>query len=65
MMLLCTELVARKAAIEARLLAANPIHQRKKENTYRKPPTTSMHRNTGKRKALAKKRTYTKSNKPG
>jgi len=36
----------------------------KKENTYRKPPTTSTPRNTGKGKAPAKKRTYTKSNKP-
>jgi len=36
----------------------------KKENTYRKPSTTSMPRNTGKGKAPGKKRTYTKSNKP-
>ena len=36
----------------------------KKENTYRKPPTTSTPRSTGKGKAAAKKRTYTKSNKP-
>jgi len=36
----------------------------KQENTYRKPSTTSMPRNTGKGKAPAKKRTYTKSNKP-
>jgi len=30
MMLLCTELAATKAAIEARLLAGNPIQQRKR-----------------------------------
>jgi len=36
----------------------------KKENTYRKPSATSTPRNTGKGKALAKKRTLTKSNKP-
>jgi len=35
----------------------------KKENTYRKPSTTSL-RSTGKGKAQAKKRTYTKPNKP-
>jgi len=39
-------------------------HTLKKENTYRKPSTTSTPRNTGKGKAPAKKRTYTKSNKP-
>jgi len=39
-------------------------HTPKKENTYRKPSTTSTPRNTGKGKAPAKKRTYTKSNKP-
>ena len=36
----------------------------KNENTYHKPSTTSTPRNTGKGKAPAKKRTYTKSNKP-
>ena len=36
----------------------------KKENTYRKPSTTSTPRYTGKGKAPAKKRTYTKSNRP-
>jgi len=41
-------------------------HTPKKENTYRKPSTTSTPRSTGnlKGKAPAKKRTYTKSNKP-
>jgi len=39
-------------------------HTPKKENTYRKPSTTSTARTTGKGKAPAKKRTYTKSNKP-
>jgi len=39
-------------------------HTPKTENTYRKPPTTSTPRSTGKGKAPAKKRTYTKSNKP-
>jgi len=39
-------------------------HTLKKENTYRKPSSTSTHRNTGKGKAPAKKGTYTKSNKP-
>jgi len=37
-------------------------HTAKKENTYRKPSITSTPRNTGKGKAPAKKRTYTKSN---
>jgi len=37
----------------------------KKENTYGKPSTTPTPRNPGKGKAAAKKRTYTKSNKPG
>jgi len=36
----------------------------KKENTYRMPSTISTPRNTGKGKAPAKKRTYTKSNTP-
>jgi len=36
----------------------------KKENTYRQLSTTSTPRYTGKGKAPAKKRTYTKSNKP-
>jgi len=39
-------------------------HTQKKENTYHKHCTPSAPRNTGKGKALAKKRTYTKSNKP-
>jgi len=39
-------------------------HTPKKENTYHKLSTTSTPRNTDKGKALAKKRTYTKSNKP-
>jgi len=37
----------------------------RKENTYSKPSTTSTPRRTGKGKAPVKKRTYTKSNKPG
>jgi len=36
----------------------------KRENTYRKPSTTSTPRNTGKGKAPAKKRTDIKANKP-
>jgi len=39
-------------------------HTPKKENTYRKPSMTTTPRSTGKGKAPAKKRTYTKSNKP-
>jgi len=39
-------------------------HTSKKENTYRKPSTTSTSRNTGKGKAPATKTTYTKCNKP-
>jgi len=39
-------------------------HTPKKENTYRKRSTTTTPRNTVKGKAPAKKRTYTKSNKP-
>ena len=39
-------------------------HTPKNENTYRKPSTTPRPRNTGKGKAPAKTRTYTKSNKP-
>jgi len=39
-------------------------HTPKKEYTYPMPPTTSTPRNIGKGKAPAKKRTYTKSNKP-
>jgi len=39
-------------------------HTPMKENTYRKPSTTSTPRNTGKGKAPAKNRTYTKSHKP-
>jgi len=44
--------------------SSSKTHTPKKENTYRKPPTTSVPRSTGKGKAPAKKRTYTKSNKP-
>jgi len=44
--------------------ASSKPHTPKKDNTYGKPSTTSMARNTGKGKALAKKRTNTKSNKP-
>ena len=61
-MLLCTELAPTKAAIEAKLLAAKPIQQRKRIPTANS--TTSKPRNTGKGKAPAKKRTYSKSNKP-
>jgi len=39
-------------------------HTPKKENNYRKPSTISTPRNTGKGKAPAKKKAYTKSNKP-
>ena len=39
-------------------------HTPKKENTYGKPPTTSIPRNIGKAKAPAKMKTYTKCNKP-
>jgi len=39
-------------------------HTSKKENTYPKPSTTLTPRNTCKGKAPAKKRTYTKCNKP-
>ena len=39
-------------------------HTPKKENTYCKASTTSTPRNTGKGQAPAKKRTYTKPNKP-
>ena len=44
--------------------SSSKTHTPKKENTYRKPTTTTTPRNTGKGKAPAKKRTYTKSNKP-
>jgi len=44
--------------------SSNKTHAPKKENPYRKPPTTSTPRATGKGKAPGKKRTYTKSNKP-
>jgi len=44
--------------------SSSKTHTPKKENTYRKPSTTTTPRNTGKGKAPAKKRTYTKSNKP-
>jgi len=44
--------------------SSSKTHKPKKENTYRKPSTTSTPRNTGKGKAPAKKTTYTKSNKP-
>jgi len=43
--------------------SSSKTHTPKKENTYCKPSTTSTPRNTGKGKAPAKKRTYTKSNK--
>jgi len=43
---------------------SSKTHTPKKENTYRKPPARSTPRNTGKGKSRAKKRTYTKSNKP-
>jgi len=44
--------------------SSSKTHTPKKERTYRKPATTSTARSTGKGKALAKKRTYTKSNRP-
>ena len=44
--------------------SSRKTHTPKKENTYLKTPTTSTPRNTSKGKAPAKKRTYTKSNKP-
>jgi len=44
--------------------SSSKTHTPKKANTYRKPATTTTPRNTGKGKALAKKRTYTKSNQP-
>jgi len=44
--------------------SSSKTHTPKKENSYRKPSTTSTPRSTGKGKAPAKKRTYTKSNKP-
>jgi len=43
--------------------SSSKTHTPKKENTYRKPSTTSTPRRTGKGKTPAKKRTYTKSNK--
>jgi len=43
---------------------SSKTHTPKKESTYRKPSTTPTPRSTGKGKAPAKKRTYTKSNKP-
>jgi len=45
------------------LTSSSKPHTSKKENTDRKPSSTSMLRNTGKGKAPAKKRTYNKSNK--
>jgi len=39
--------------------SSSKTHTSKKENTYRKPATTTTPRNTGKGKAWAKKRTYT------
>ena len=45
-------------------VSSSKTHTPQKENTYRKPSTTSTPWNTGKGKAPAKKRTYTKSNKP-
>jgi len=44
--------------------SSNKPHLPKKENTYRKRSTTSTPRNTGKGKALAKKRTNSNANKP-
>jgi len=44
--------------------SSSKTHTPKKENTYRKSPTTLTPQNTGKGRAPAKKRTYTKSNKP-
>ena len=44
--------------------SSSKSHIPKKENTYRKPSIVSTPRNTGKAKARAKKRTYTKSSKP-
>jgi len=44
--------------------SSSKTHTPKKENTYRKPSTTSTPRKTGQGKAPAKKRTYTMSNKP-
>jgi len=44
--------------------SSSRTHTPKKENTYHKPCTRLTPRRTGKRKAPAKKRTYTKSNKP-
>jgi len=44
--------------------SSSKTHTPKKESTYRQPSTTSTSRSTGKGKALARKRTYTKSNKP-
>jgi len=44
--------------------SSSKTHTPKKENTYRKPSTTTTPRNTGKGKAPAKKRPYTISNKP-
>ena len=44
--------------------SGSKTHTPKKENTYRKPSTISTPRSTGKGKAAAKKRTYTKSNQP-
>ena len=44
--------------------SSSETHTPKKENTHRKPSPTSTPRRTDKGKAPAKKRTYTKSNKP-
>jgi len=44
--------------------SSSKTHTPKKENTYRKLPTTSTLRSTGNGMAPAKKRTYTKTNKP-
>jgi len=44
--------------------SSSKTHTPKKENTYRKLPTTSTLRSTGNGKAPAKKRTYTNTNKP-
>jgi len=44
--------------------SSSKTHTPQKENTYRKLPTTSTLRSTGNGMAPAKKRTYTKTNKP-
>jgi len=53
-----------KGSDRSQASSRKPHTTTKKENTYLKLSTTSAPRNTGKGKAPAKKRTYTKSNKP-